>query len=100
MSERAELVLALPSTSRTVTLHIEGESPRKYFSRDSRLTVRVNDETSVYPLSSDFSLNVPVSGAQHVHLETDQTYVPAGRSWRGSADRRHLGLRIFKCELR
>jgi hypothetical protein len=34
-----------------------------------------------------------------VVFETDQVWVPAERS-RRTQDRRHLGLRIFKCEIR
>jgi hypothetical protein len=38
-------------------------------------------------------------GTQVVTLETDQVFQPADRS-RKSADRRHLGLRVFRCEVR
>jgi hypothetical protein len=51
-------------------------------------------------LSSDFSLDVPIENvADTIVLETDQSYVPAERS-RRSQDRRQLGLRIFKAEIR
>ena len=102
LSERGELQLRTPSPARRVTLHLEGESPRRYFSRGSRLIVRsgasvVFDEV----LSSDFSRDVPIAdAAETIVLETDQVFLPADRSWRGSADRRHLGLRILTCELR
>jgi hypothetical protein len=82
-----------------LTLHLEGESPLTYFDRASRLVVR-SGEIVVFDklLSSDFSLNIPVDEGPIV-LETDQVFAPADRS-RRSGDRRHLGLRIFKCELR
>ena len=32
-------------------------------------------------------------------LETDQWYMPAEHNWRPTNDRRHLGLRIFTCEI-
>ena len=52
-------------------------------------------------LSSDFSLTIPLPPSTGpIVLETDQTYVPAEHGWRRTADRRHLGLRIFKVELR
>jgi hypothetical protein len=52
-------------------------------------------------ISSDFSITVQLpAGAGPIVLETDQVYVPAERGWRRTADRRHLGLRIFKVELR
>jgi hypothetical protein len=95
---------ALPSPD--LTLVLEGESPLKYFSRPSRLVIRaggmvVRDET----LRSDFLLTTRIPSelvrnrVSTITLETDQTYVPAERSKR-TQDRRHLGLRIFKCELR
>jgi hypothetical protein len=84
-----------------LTLHLEGESPRKYFSRGSRLIVRSGDRVVFDEvLSSDFLRDVPIADAgRPIVLETDQVFSPADRS-RRSADRRHLGLRIFKCELR
>jgi hypothetical protein len=101
LSERGELPFRSPAES-ALTLHLEGESPLKYFSRASHLIVRSGDRVVFSEvLSSDFSLTiqVPPSSGPLV-LETDQTYVPAEHGWRRTADRRHLGLRIFKCELR
>ena len=95
LSERGELRLA-PRSSR-LSLHLEGESPRKDFARGSRLVIRSGDQI-VFDrvLIADFFLDVPIAdGAESVVLETDQMFVPADRS-RRSADRRHLGLRIFK----
>ena len=99
LSERGELHLR--AAKLPLTLHLEGESPLKYFSRGSRLLVRSGDRVAFdQSLSADFSLNIPIeSAAETILLETDQVFAPADRSSR-SADRRHLGLRIFKCELR
>jgi hypothetical protein len=101
LSERGELPFS-PPTSSGFALHLEGESPLKYFSRASRLTVRVADRVVFSEaLSSDFSLRIPLPPSTGpIVLETDQTYVPAERGWRRTGDRRHLGLRIFKVELR
>jgi hypothetical protein len=98
LSERGELLYR--ATSPRLTLHLEGESPLTYFDRPSRLLVR-SGERVVFdkPLSADFSLNIPVEGAEPIVLETDQVFAPADRS-RRTGDQRHLGLRIFKCELR
>jgi len=99
LSERGEL--QIHTRTPRVVLHLEGESPRTYFPRASRLVVRsagraVFDQS----LASDFSLDIPIAdAADAIALETDQVFVPAERS-RNSADRRHLGLRIFRCELR
>ena len=103
LSERGELKIVPRGPAHT--LHLEGESPRRYFSRGSRLVVRVRD-APVFDrvLDADFSIDVPIdapvaAAPASIVLETDQTYVPAERS-RRTQDRRHLGLRIFTCELR
>ena len=82
-------------------LHIEGESPRTYFPRGSRLLIRSGDRIVFDEvLSSDFSRDVPVGDAgDTIVFETDQTYVPAERSAR-TQDRRHLGLRMFSVRVR
>ena len=103
LSERGELKLV--ARSRRLTLHLEGESPRTYFSRGSRLVVRAGNRIALDTvLSADFSLDVAIDAAmdttaETIVLETDQVFAPADRS-RRTQDRRHLGLRIFKCELR
>jgi hypothetical protein len=99
LSERGELRFASPAPR--LTLHVEGENPTTYFSRGSRLVTRAGDRVIFDDvLASDFTLDIPVpDGAEVISLETDQVFQPADRS-RKSADRRHLGLRIFKCEVR
>jgi len=98
MSDRGELILA--KYNPPVVLHIEGESPRKYFKRDSRLVVRSGTHVLLdQMLRDDFELTIPVDHpTDTLVLETDQTYVPAERS-RRTQDRRRLGLRILICEL-
>jgi hypothetical protein len=99
LSERGELRLRSPVPN--VRLRLAGESPRKYFSRASHLVVR-SAGTAVFDgtLPSDFSLDITIPNVTDViTLETDQIFVPGDRSSR-TGDRRHLGLRIFKCELR
>jgi hypothetical protein len=104
LSERGEL--RFTRSDRAVALHVEGETPLKYFSRPSRVVIRSGGAVLLdESISSDFSFDVtiPASSLNQpepvVTLETDQMYVPAERS-RRSADRRHLGLRIFRCALR
>src|SRR5262249_16236514 len=101
LSERGELKLSGAVQRPPVTLHVEGESPRKYFSRGSRLVVRSRDRL-VFDrvLGHDFSVDVPIAEpTDSIVLETDQIYVPADRS-RRTQDRRPLGFRIYTCELR
>jgi hypothetical protein len=42
---------------------------------------------------------VTAEGETRLTIETDQWYVPAETNWRPTQDRRHLGLRLFECEL-
>jgi len=103
LSERGEVHLGSRSIDPLV-LHVEGESPLRYFSRGSRLTIRSGNQVLFSDVqSSDFSVNVQLpAGAGPLVFETDQVYVPAERRslFRRLADRRHLGLRIFKVDLR
>jgi hypothetical protein len=104
LSERGDLLVHAPG--RIVRLHLEGESPRRYFAKASHLVVRAGGRVALdESIAADFSYDVilprdvfhgPVTT---ITVETDQVYVPAERSSR-SPDRRHLGLRIFRCELR
>ena len=102
LSERGEIRVGSRPTE-PLRLHLEGESPLKYFSHGSRLKIRSGDQ--VYfdtVLSSDFSVTVQLpSGTGPIVLETDQVYIPAEHRslWRRLADQRHLGLRIFKVQL-
>jgi hypothetical protein len=111
LSDRGELEVRSGGGGRSVngaletetTLHIEGESPRRYFSRPSRLVIRAGATVLVdRRFADDFSIDVPLAAnlGDTLSLETDQVYVPANRWWSRSPDRRRLGLRIFTCELR
>ena len=99
-----EGALKIRSPKPAIQLHVEGESPRRYFSRGSRLVVRVADRVLFdRTLEDDFAVDIAIpDGAEEITLETDQFYAPADRSrpWRKSTDQRHLGLRIYKCEFR
>jgi len=104
LTERGEL--RVRGIGRPLVLHLEGESPRKYYARPSRLLVRIAEHVLLNrQLDSDFSLDAPIPAAlvpserdEAITLETDQTFVPAEHS-RRTADHRHLGLRIFTCRV-
>ncbi len=101
VSERGDLRIVSPKPAAGLVVRLAGESPLKYFSRPSTLTIRA-DGAVVFSteLADDFSLSIPVPRpAAIISVETDQTYVPAERS-RRTRDRRRLGLRIFSCEVR
>ena len=105
LSERGELRPWLPLTRLSVgrleypnvTLHLEGESPLTYFAGPSTLTVRSGGSVVLKRLlNADFVVDLPLFSPElPLVLETDQAFAPADRS-RRSADRRHLGLRIFR----
>jgi len=103
LSERGELRYVTPDDSGAI-LHLQGESPRKYYSRASRIVVRTGERVlREVTVADDFSLDVPVPAAlspSTLVVETDQTHVPAETRWRRTNDRRRLGLRIFRCGLR
>ena len=93
------------SGGKDVTLAISGESPLRYF--DSAPTVIVRAGAWVLATSSpadDFELNVFIPAAAlaaadgMVTIETDKTFIPHERS--GGPDRRTLGLRIFRFDIR
>jgi hypothetical protein len=98
MSESA--TLRIHPGGHDVVLRIEGESPRRYFPRPSVLRVLAGDrEIARLAPSSDFVFEsvVPAtalaaSGGE-VTLTSDQMFVPGDRD--GSADRRHLALRLY-----
>ena len=102
MAERARRAAAAHADGRALTLHLEGESPLtvlfarlppgRAIGRSRRL--RQDAVGGILAGHSDRGRE-----RETISLETDQVFAPADRS-RRSADRRHLGLRIFKCELR
>ena len=103
VSERGELRYVTPDDSGAI-LRLQGESPRKYYSRASRIVVRAGERVlREVTVADDFSLDVTVPAAltpSTLVVETDQTHVPAESWWRRTNDRRRLGLRIFRCVLR
>jgi hypothetical protein len=102
LSQRGEVRYL--SGSAPAVLHIEGESPRKYYASESHLKIGIADRIlKDVAIGDDFTLDVPLPDAQQpatIVIETDQAHVPAEAWWRRSGDRRRLGLRIYKCELR
>lgn len=106
LSERGDLLVL--GDGRPVRLHLEGESPRRYFSKPSHLVVRVGARVAFEDtIDSDFGVDVTIPAAlvpkqsqpTVITVETDQVYVPSERSSR-TRDRRHLGLRIWSCDLK
>ena len=84
---------------------IGGESPLKYFDAPARIVVRAGAHVlATAAPSADFeiAMKVPAAALQAadgmITIETDKTFVPSQRS--GSPDKRTLGLRIFRFDVR
>ncbi len=97
-SERS--VLQLRGTAQALRLTLTGESPLKYF--DSPPTVRVTSEGRMlreFTPDADFEVTIDVpadvwrDGAASIAIESDRVYLPGQEE--GTADQRHLGLRLF-----
>jgi hypothetical protein len=96
---RAQLRLV---SSRTVVLHIRGESPGKYVGGVPMVRIAAGSRMlATFRPSDDFSWRVvvPVEALAEsngvVTIETDRTYLPGAAE--GTSDSRTLGLRIYDC---
>jgi hypothetical protein len=98
MSERA--VLRIANADGAVTLRIVGENPRRYYK--TAPVLRISAGSSVlkqFAPDADFSYVVDVpagalaASGGRVTLESDQMFIPGDRE--GTADRRHLAIRIY-----
>jgi hypothetical protein len=103
-SERA--TLQVHSGGHPLTLTLAGEPPSVNFSKPSHVKVSAGGRlVAEQTMSSSFFLqtSIPaelVAGAEStITIETDQIFMPADVR-RGSQDRRHLGLRVYFCELK
>ena len=97
--------LQIHNAGRDVTIQVRGESPLRYF--DEAPVLRISAGGHVISESrpaSDFSVHVTVPAAVlaeaqgRVVLGSDKFFIPGERQ--GSADRRHLALRIYSVAVR
>jgi transmembrane protein TMEM260 (protein O-mannosyltransferase) len=93
------------SGGRDVTLTIAGESPLRYFDASPRVVVRAGNQIlATQNPAADFEMVVGIPAAAlaaadgMITVETDKTFVPHDRT--GVADRRTLGLRLFRFDVR
>ena len=98
MSERA--MYWVRPVGADVSLTITGESPLTYFEAPPLIRVSVaGRELGRFSPSAGFTLSVVLpapllaAASGHVVIESDRWFSPADRG--GSADRRHLALRVF-----
>ena len=89
-------------SSRTVVLHVRGESPVKYVGVAPTVRILAGSRTlATFHPASDFSwrVTVPADALTEargvITIETDRTYLPGAAE--GTADTRKLGLRVFEC---
>ena len=97
-SERS--VLRIEGPAQPVTLEIRGESPLRYFDRPPAVKIRAGDVTlAQFQPDTDFEWRVTVTAdamlksGGAIAIEIDRVYLPG--KVEGTADDRHLGLRIF-----
>jgi hypothetical protein len=97
-SERS--VLRIEGPAQPVSLEIRGESPLRYFDRPPVVSITAGAVTLAhFRPDTDFEwrVNVPADAMTKsggaVAIETDRVYLPGAIE--GTADERHLGLRIF-----
>jgi hypothetical protein len=97
-SERS--VLQLDGPAQAARLTIRGESPLRYFDRPPTVKVTTAGETiAQFQPDADFewSATIPADAITKsggaIAIETDRVYLPG--QVEGTADERHLGLRIF-----
>jgi len=97
-SERS--VLRIKGPAQPVTLEIRGESPLRYFDRPPAVKITAGDVTLArFQPDTDFEWRVIVpadamlNSGGAVAIEIDRVYLPG--KVEGTADDRHLGLRIF-----
>jgi hypothetical protein len=102
-SEKA--VLWVRPIGRNVTLTVSGESPLKYFDAAPAVVVSVGErEIARFNPASDFTQSIVLPGDAlasangRVVITSDKFFVPAQRD--GSADQRHLALRIYSYVVR
>jgi hypothetical protein len=103
MAERATLWVR--PIGRDITLTVTGESPLRYFDAAPAVTVSLGGrQVSRFTPSTDFTHDVLLradalaSADGRVLIESDKWFVPGERE--GTADRRHLGLRIYSYSVR
>jgi hypothetical protein len=97
-SERS--VLRIQGPAQAVRITIRGESPLRYFDRPPTVKVTAGGATvAQFRPDADFEWTVTVPAdaltrsAGAVAIETDRVYLPGPAE--GTADDRHLGLRIY-----
>jgi len=97
-SERS--VLRIQGPPQPIRMTIRGESPLRYFDRPPTVKVTAGGATiAQFQPDADFewSVTVPADAITRsggaVAIETDRVYLPGQAE--GTADERHLGLRIF-----
>ncbi len=98
-------VLQVHNAGRDVTIELRGESPLRYFDDAPVLRVSVGGKVlSETRPAADFTVQVSVPAAAlaaaqgRVVLTSDKFFIPGERQ--GSADQRHLALRIYSVSVR
>ena len=101
-SERS--VIRIKGATGAVRITLKGESPLRYF--DAPPTVRVTAAGRVLAQFQpdddfDWTITIPADDVARaegaIAIETDPVYLPG--LGEGTADERHLGLRVYECRV-
>jgi hypothetical protein len=102
MSERA--TIRVHNAGRPVVLRLTGESPLRYYPSAPTLTVSAGGQRlGEFHPDRDFTYEVPIpaaaiAGDGRLTLESSAMFIPGNRE--GTADRRHLAIRMYGVEVR
>jgi hypothetical protein len=103
ISERA--VLWVRPIGRTVTLHVAGESTRKYFKQTPHVRILAGDrDIGGFDTDEDFdrsftvSADVLAAADSRLTFVSSASFVPGGPA--GAGDQRHLSVRIYSIDVR
>jgi hypothetical protein len=102
MSESA--TIRVHNAGRPVVLRLTGESPLRYYPSAPTLTVSAGGQRlGEFHPDRDFTYEVPIpaatiAGNGRLTLESSAMFVPGDRE--GTADRRHLAIRMYGVEVR
>lgn len=101
-SERS--VLRLKGASGNISVTLRGESPLRYFDGPPAVRIRAGGRViGQFQPDADFEWTIVIAAedvvraAGEIAIETDRVYLPGPAE--GTADERHLGLRIYECRV-
>jgi hypothetical protein len=97
-------VLRLKGAAGAIRIELRGESPLRYFADAPRVRVMAGGRTiGEFRPDADFEWTITIPAedvaraAGAIAIETDRVYLPGPAE--GTTDQRHLGLRLYECDV-